>query len=116
MTIYWLNIFWNTYTIQLERYYLQMSKYARGLTACLQDTNIHSYGKLIASPLKVPGNFDAKRQTKIQAINCKGTILGGRYCLKSPEDYFIQEGITNMKNKIFGILHYITKINISVNK
>lgn len=42
-----------------------MSKYATGLTACLQDTNIQSDGKLIASPLKVTGNFDAKRQMKI---------------------------------------------------
>lgn len=61
MTMYRLNVFWNTYTIQLELYYLQMSKYAKGLTACLPDANIHSYGKLIASPLKVTGNFDAKK-------------------------------------------------------
>lgn len=57
-----------------------------------------------------------KRQMKIQAVNCKGAVLRGRYYLKSTEDYFIQEGITNIKNKIFGILHYITKINISINK
>lgn len=64
--MYWLNIFlehlhYSARTI----YYFQMSKYAKGLTACLQDTNIHSYGKLIASPLKVTGNSDAKRQMKI---------------------------------------------------
>ena len=66
--------------------------------------------------LKVTGNFGAKREMKIQAIHCKGAIFRGRHCLKKHRRLFYPRENHKHKNKIFGILHYITKINISINK
>lgn len=95
---------------------MHISQFAKGLIACPRDTNIPDSGKLMARLPKITGSSVVKREdTNTDQILLRIHTLG-KTLLEKHRRLFNPRRKPKHKNKIFGILHYITKINISINK
>lgn len=74
----------------------------------------------MAGSLKIRGQFDAKQNKKNRdghrGVNSKQATLLEKVCYELQGKLFYSRGNHTHKNKIFNILHYITKINILINK